>query len=149
MADLASNRRATHDYEILETYEAGISLTGTEIKSIRDHGASLAEAYVRVVGGELWLMNASIAPFKHGTIYNHEERRDRKLLMKKREILKLKSWTQEKGLTLVPLALFERRGWVKLRFARARGKKAYDRRAAIKTREAKRAADQAIRGEKE
>jgi SsrA-binding protein len=106
--ELTTNRRAFHDYEILESYEAGMVLTGTEIKSLRNHGGSLQEAYVKVIGGEIWLINASIAPYKHGTIYNHEERRDRKLLMQRREILKLKSWTQEKGLTLVPLALVER-----------------------------------------
>jgi SsrA-binding protein len=145
--DLTTNRRAFHDYEILETYEAGVVLTGTEVKSLRDHGGSLQEAYVKVLGGELWLINASIAPYRHGTIYNHPERRDRKLLMERREILKLKAWTQERGLTLVPLAFLERRGWVKLRFARARGKKHYDRRAALKERDAKRAAQGAIRGE--
>ena len=144
--DLASNRRAFHDYEILETYEAGISLTGTEVKSLREHGGSIQEAYVKISHGEIWLLNASIALYKHGNIYNHEERRERKLLMRRREILKLKSWTQEKGLTLVPIAIFEARGWFKLRFARARGRKHYDRRSALKERDAKRAAQEAIKG---
>ncbi|MBT4444460.1 MAG: SsrA-binding protein, partial [Waddliaceae bacterium] len=89
MADLVSNRRAYHDYEIVETYEAGIVLQGTEIKSLRDHGGSLQEAYVKVIGNELWLIGANIALYRFGNINNHEERRDRKLLMHSREISRL------------------------------------------------------------
>ena len=89
-ADLASNRRAFHQYEILETFEAGIVLQGTEIKSLRDHGGTLQDAYVKVVDQELWIIGSSIAPYRFGNIYNHEEKRDRKLLMHKREILRLK-----------------------------------------------------------
>ena len=136
--DLVSNRRAFHDYEILDTYEAGIVLKGTEIKSLRDHGGSLQEAYIRVIRGELWLIGCSIAPYRFGNVHNHEERRDRKLLMHKREIQRLKSLTQEKGLTLVPLAFYLKKGRVKVKFATAKGKKTVDKRHAIKEKEEKR-----------
>src|SRR5215467_9567647 len=113
--DLVSNRRASHDYEILETFEAGIVLQGTEIKSIRHHGASLQEAYVKVTQGEIWLIGCSIAPYRFGNIHNHEEKRDRKLLMHKREINRLKVAAQEKGLTIIPLALYLKQGRIKVR----------------------------------
>lgn len=136
--DLVSNRRATHDYEVLETFEAGISLKGTEIKSLRDHGGSLQEAYVRVDDNELWLIGCSIAPYRYGNIHNHEEKRDRKLLMHKREIQTLKEASQEKGLTLIPLAFYLKNGCVKAKIAIAKGKKSFDKRASIKEREEKR-----------
>jgi SsrA-binding protein len=138
--ELVSNRRAFHDYEILDSYEAGIVLLGTEIKSLRNHGGSLQDAYVDVKGNALWLLNASIAPYKFGTIHNHEERRPRKLLMHKSEIEKLRKQVAEKGLTLIPLAIFlNKKGIAKARIAVAKGKKAYDKRAALKERESKRA----------
>lgn len=136
--DLVSNRRATHDFEILETFEAGISLTGTEIKSLRDHGGSLQEAYIRAVDNELWLFGCSIAPYRFGNIHNHEEKRDRKLLMHKREIKTLKEASQEKGLTLIPLAFYLKNGFVKVKVAIAKGKKTFDKRASIKERDEKR-----------
>ncbi len=136
--DLVSNRKAFHDYEILETYEAGMLLLGTEIKSLRAHGGSLQEAYVKVIGQELWLLGATIAPYRFGNINNHEDRRDRKLLMHAHEIRKLKAATQQKGLTLVPLAIYLKEGRAKIKIAQARGKKQYDKRAAIKEREMKR-----------
>lgn len=137
MSDLVSNRRATHDYEILETFEAGIVLLGTEIKSLRENGGSLQEAFVRVIDNELWLMGSSISPYKYGNVHNHEEKRDRKLLMHKREIVKLKVAIQEKGLTIIPLAFFLKEGRVKARIAIAKGKKQHDKRAAIKERDDK------------
>lgn len=137
-SDLVSNRRATHNYEILDTFEAGILLLGTEIKSLRDNGGSLQEAYVKVISQELWLIGCSIAPYKFGNIHNHEERRDRKLLMHKREIEKLKEATQEKGLSLIPLAFYLKQGRVKVRLAIAKGKKNIDKRAAIHERDEKR-----------
>lgn len=143
--DLASNRRATHDYDILETFEAGIVLTGTEIKSIRDHGASLQEAYVKVLHQELWLIGSSIAPYRFGNIHNHEETRDRKLLMHKREIKRLKEATQEKGLTIIPLAFYLKQGLVKLRIAIAKGKKTVDKRADLKEKAEKRSMQQALK----
>ena len=138
--ELVSNRRAFHDYEILDTYEAGIILLGTEIKSLRNHGGSLQDAYVDVKGGGLWLLNSSIAPYSFGNIHNHEERRPRKLLMHKNEIEKLRRQVAEKGLTLIPLAIFRnKKGIAKVRLAVAKGKKAYDKRAALKERDSKRA----------
>lgn len=144
-AELVSNRRATHDYEIIDTFEAGIVLTGTEIKSIRDHGASLQEAYIRVIRGEVWLIGGHIAPYRYGTVYNHAERRDRKLLMHKREISRLQTASQEKGLTLIPLALYLKQGRVKVRLAIGRGKKTIDKRATIKERDEKRQMQQALK----
>ena len=143
--ELASNRKAFHDYEILETFEAGIILTGTEVKSLRNHEASLQDAYVLVSGNDVILKNASIVPYRFGTIYNHEERRDRKLLLHKREIEQLKVISQERGLTLIPLAFYLKNGYVKVKIASAKGKKAYDKRAAIKSKEAKRAIERAMK----
>ncbi|HEY2810676.1 MAG TPA: SsrA-binding protein SmpB [Rhabdochlamydiaceae bacterium] len=146
-AELCSNRRAFHDYEMLDTFEAGIALLGTEVKSLRDHGGSLQDAYVLVSDrGDVILKNASIAPYRFGGLaFNHEERRDRKLLLHKREIIKLKSLSQEKGLTLIPLSFYLKNGYVKIKFASARGKKSYDKRAALKEQEHKRAIGRAMR----
>lgn len=143
--DLVSNRRATHDYEILETFEAGIVLQGTEIKSIRDNGASLQEAYVKVHRDELWLVGCSIAPYRYGNIHNHEDKRERKLLMHKREIQRFKTAAQEKGQTLIPLAFYLKQGRVKVRLAIAKGKKNIDKRANIKERDVKRNIQQAMK----
>lgn len=143
--ELVSNRRATHDYEILETFEAGIALQGTEIKSIRDHVASLQEAYIKVINGEAWLVACSIAPYRYGNIHNHEEKRERKLLMHKREIERLKVATQEKGLTLIALSFYLKNGRVKVRLAIAKGKKSIDKRADIKERDVKRNIQQAMK----
>jgi SsrA-binding protein len=143
--ELVSNRRARFDYEILETCEAGIQLLGTEIKSLRDHGGNLQEAYVRVQKAELWLIGASIAPYRYGTIYNHEEKRERKLLMHKREIEKLAAASQQKGLTLLPLSLYLKNGRVKVQVAIARGKKRQDKRQVILEREKRREMERAIR----
>lgn len=143
--DLVSNRRATHDYEILETFETGIVLQGTEIKSIRDNGASLQESYVKVLSNEVWLIGCSIAPYRYGNIHNHEERRDRKLLMHKREITQLKTAIQEKGLTIIPLAFYLKSGRIKVRIGIAKGKKSMDKRAAIKERDEKRNIQQAMK----
>jgi len=137
--ELVSNRRAYHDYEILDIYEAGIILLGTEIKSLRNHGGSLQDAYVDVKGTALWLLNSSIVPYSFGNIHNHEERRPRKLLMHKNEIEKLRKQVAEKGLTLIPLSIFlNKKGIAKVRVAVAKGKKAYDKRAALKERESTR-----------
>lgn len=137
-SELVSNRKATFNYEILETFEAGIVLQGTEIKSLRDHGGSLQDSYIMVTGGELWLLESSIAPYRYGNIHNHEDRRKRKLLMHKREIDKLRVGSQEKGLTIIPLALYLKNGRVKVKIALAKGKKSFDKRASIKEREDKR-----------
>jgi SsrA-binding protein len=139
--DLVSNRKAGFNYEIIETFEAGIVLEGTEVKSLRDHGGSLQEAYVKVIGDALWLVNASIAPYRFGNIHNHEERRDRKLLMHKREIIRLKSDLHEKGLTVIPLSMYLKKGKIKIKIATARGKKNIDKRETIKARDEKRTMD--------
>lgn len=143
--EIASNRKAYHDYEILETFEAGVVLKGTEIKSLRESGGSLQEAYVKVLQSELWLIGSHIAPYSFGNIYNHEERRDRKLLMHKREIQKLKKATQEKGLALIPLSLYLKEGKVKVKIGLGKGKKKGDKRAAIKERDEKRRIDKVIK----
>ena len=135
MSDLVKNRRAYRDFEILDTLEVGIQLKGTEIKSLRDNGGSLQEAYVRIIEHELWLIGAHIAAYKLGNIHNHAETRDRKLLLHKRELAKLKAKVQQKGLTIVPLSMYFKRNWLKLKIALARGKKTVDKRASIKQRE--------------
>lgn len=144
-SELVGNRRAFHDYEILETFEAGLVLQGTEIKSLRSHGGSLQEAYVRIIHHECWLIGASIAPYRFGNIHNHEERRDRKLLLHKRELEKLSSLVKEKGIALVPLAIYLKEGRAKIKIACAKGKKLFDKRQAIKTREEKRRMEKALK----
>ncbi len=146
--ELVSNRRALHDYEVLETFEAGLQLLGTEIKSLRNHGGSLQDAYVEVRGSAAWLRQASIAPYSFGGLYNHEERRERKLLLHKRELERLRKSSQEKGMTLIPLSIYlTMKGLAKVRVAIAKGKKSYDKRLAVKEREEKRSMQRAARGE--
>ena len=145
--ELVSNRKAGHDYEILDTFEAGIVLTGTEIKSLRNHGGTLQDAYVDFRGNELWLINSSIAPYSFGNIYNHVDKRERKLLMHKREIEKIRRLKAEKGLAVVPLSIFLKKGIAKVRIATAKGKKAYDKRVALKEREDDRSMQRALKEE--
>jgi SsrA-binding protein len=142
---LVTNRRAHHDYTILETVEAGLALQGTEVKSIRAGNVNLQDAYARPQGGEIWLWNAHIAPFDQGNRWNHEPRRPRRLLLHTREIGRLTARAQQSGLTLVPLRLYDRRGKIKLELAVARGKKLYDKRAAIAERESKRELERTIK----
>ncbi len=134
-SDLVNNKKAFHTYEILEKFEAGIVLVGTEIKSLRDNGGALADAYVMIDKGEVWLINSSIAPYKFGNIFNHEDRRKRKLLLHSYEIDKLKKIITQKGLTLVALSMYLKKGNVKVKIASARGKKLHDKRQAIKERD--------------
>lgn len=143
--DLVSNRRATFNFEILETFEAGIILQGTEIKSLRDNGGSLQESYIKIIGNELWLVQCNIAPYRYGNVHNHEANRDRKLLMHKREINKLRVATQEKGFTLIPLAFYLKEGRVKVKIAIAKGKKTFDKRQTIKDRDEKRNIDKMMK----
>ena len=133
--DLVSNRKAFHDYEVIETFEAGIQLKGTEIKSLRDNGGTLQQAYVKLLKGELWLIGAKIAHYKYGNIHDHEEQRDRKLLIHKRELKQMGVATKEKGLTLIPLGMYLKKGWVKVKVAIAKGKKAADKRHVLKERD--------------
>ncbi len=133
---IAENRKARYNYTIEDTIEAGIALTGTEVKSLRSGGANIAESYAEEKGGEMWLVNSHIAEFSHGNIHNHESRRPRKLLLHKREIARLAGAVQRQGMTLVPLKLyFNERGRVKLLLGLARGKKAHDKREDIKRRD--------------
>jgi SsrA-binding protein len=136
---LIKNKRATFDYEILERFVAGIQLFGTEIKSIRDGKAALTDTYCTFIKEELWVRNMHIATYFFGTYNNHEVRRDRKLLLTKREIRKLSRATKESGLTIVPTKLFiNEKGLAKLEIGLAKGKKSYDKRHSLKEKEAKR-----------
>jgi SsrA-binding protein len=133
---IADNRRARFDYELLETLEVGISLTGTEVKSLRANKAAIAEAYVQVKDGELYLINAHIPEYTLGNRFNHEPRRIRKLLAHGREIARLANGVEREGLTIVPLRLyFNEKGIAKLQIALAKGKKKYDKREAEKKRD--------------
>jgi SsrA-binding protein len=143
--DLVSNRKAFHDYEIIETYEAGMILMGSEVKSLKSHSGSLQDAYVIISGRDVILKNCSIAPYAQAAMFGHEERRDRKLLLHKREIEKLIKASQDKGMTIIPLAIYLSKGFIKVKIATARGKRDYDKRAAIKDREAKKAIDRAMK----
>ena len=135
---VAVNRRAHHQYAIEETVEAGLALTGTEIKSIRAGRVNLAEAYARIERGEAWLIGAHIAPYEQGNRNNHEPTRTRKLLLHRDQISELIGRTQAKGFTLVPLKLYIRNGMAKLELGIGRGKKAYDKRRTIAERDARR-----------
>lgn len=136
---VAENRRARFDYAIEDTYEAGIALTGTEVKSLRFGEGSIAESYAEVKGEEVWLVNANIPEFSHGNRFNHEPKRPRKLLLNAREINKLHGAVAREGMTLVPLSIyFNARGRAKVELALAKGRKAHDKREHIKERDWKR-----------
>lgn len=135
---VARNRRARHEYFILETYEAGISLHGSEIKSVRAGQISLAEAFVRMDGREAWLEDAHIAPYEQASINNHEPRRPRKLLLHTAEIRKLWNTVRQKGVTIIPLSVYLKDGRAKVEIAVAKGKKLYDKRAEIAKRDTQR-----------
>ncbi|MFD0556029.1 SsrA-binding protein [Stackebrandtia endophytica] len=141
---ITSNRRARHDYEILDTYEAGIVLTGTEVKSLRTGRASLADAYADLHNGELRIHGVHIAEYSHGTWTNHAPRRIRKLLLHRGEIDKLTGKLTESGLTLVPLSMYFKNGWAKIELGLARGKRTYDKRQAIAKRDADREIERAV-----
>jgi SsrA-binding protein len=144
---LATNRKAFFNYEVLERAEAGIALVGTEVKSIRAGGLEFKDAYVDSRGGELLLVGCRIAPYSHGNLANHAPDRERKLLLHKHEILKLSSRAAERGLTLLPLRAYLKNGRVKLEIGLARGKRAHDKREAIKKKDQEREARQALRRE--
>ena len=129
---LAENRRARHDYAVLETIECGIVLSGTEVKSARRGGVSLAGSYAAVLGGELWLVGADISAYAFGNRFNHEPKRNRKLLVHAKEVAELKMKSEAKGLTLVPLKLFLKHGRIKLDLGVCRGKALHDKRAALR-----------------
>jgi len=142
---VAVNRKALHDYEILERFEAGLVLTGTEIKSIRLGRANIREAYARPEGGEFWLVNAHIAQYPAGNRNNHEPTRPRKLLLHRAQIRELERAVDQRGLTVVPLALYLKRGMAKVELGLARGRRRYDKRQAIAHREAERQMARAVR----
>jgi SsrA-binding protein len=142
---IASNRRAFHDYEVLETYEAGLVLRGTEVKSLRDGRADLKESYARIEREEAWLLGCHISPYAQGNRANHDPVRPRKLLLHRREISRLLGRVMEKGLTLVPLRLYFKGGRAKVELGLARGRKLLDKRHVIREREARREMDRAVR----
>ena len=142
---VAENRRARHDYHIHETFEAGIVLTGTEIKSLLGGRANLTDSYARIENGELYLISAHISPYDQGNRFNHEPRRNRKLLMHKSEILRLLGKTREKGYTLVPLKIYLSHGLAKVELALASGKDLYDKRQSAAEKDAKREVERTLR----
>jgi SsrA-binding protein len=142
---VARNRRARHEYELIEKVEAGLVLTGTEVKSLRNGKASLEEAYAEVERGEVWLQGCDIPEYLQANRMNHLPKRPRKLLLHRREIAKLETRTSEKGMTLVPLSIYFKKGIAKVELSVARGRKSFDKREAIKKRDAKRDIDRGMR----
>ncbi len=144
--DLITNRKARHDYHILETFEAGIALVGTEVKSLREGKGNLKDSFARVENGELFLYNMHISPYEKGNIFNEDPLRTRKLLMHKKEIHRLAGQVKEKGLTLIPLKVYlNERGLIKVELALAKGKALYDKREDIKRRDANREMEKAFK----
>jgi SsrA-binding protein len=139
------NRRATFDYEILETFEAGLALTGSEVKSLRQGGGSLAEAFARLEQGELWLYGMNIPIYKEASYNNHDPLRRRKLLLRASEIREIAKGLERKGQTLVPLKLYFKEGWAKVQVGLARGKKLYDKRESQAKRDAEREMARALK----
>jgi SsrA-binding protein len=142
---VSRNRRARHDYELLEKIEAGLVLTGTEVKSLRNGKASLEEAYAEVDRGEVWLLGCDIPEYLQANRMNHVPKRPRKLLLHRREITKLETKVAAKGMTLVPLSIYFKKGMAKVELSVARGRKTFDKREALKQQEAKRDIDRAMR----
>jgi len=141
---LIRNKKAFHDYQILESFEAGIELRGTEVKSCRQRNISLADTYVKIQEGEAFLLNAHISPYEHGNRFNHDPRRERRLLLRKREIRKLHQQTREKGCTIVPLRFYLKKGRVKVEVALAKGKTKGDKREDLKRKDDERTMRRAI-----
>ena len=142
---IADNRKALYDYAVLETFEAGVVLLGTEVKSIREGSVNLRDSYARLDNGEVWLLNLHIGPYSHSGYASHEDRRQRKLLLHKAEIRKLTGKVAEKGLTLVPLRMYFKDGRVKLALALAKGKQLHDKRETIRRREVDRETRAAVK----
>lgn len=142
---LAQNRKASHDYYILSTIEAGVSLTGTEIKSVRAARINLKDGFAQIRNGEAWLMNVHISPYDQGNQFNHDPLRNRKLLLHKKEILKLEQEISKKGITLVPLKVYIKHGFAKVLIGVAQGKRDYDKRESIKRRDQEREIQQTLK----
>ncbi len=145
MKVVCQNRKAYHDYHIEETYEAGIVLTGTEVKSLREGKANLQDSYVIIKDGEAFLLNCHISPYRHGNIMNHDPVRTRKLLFHKKEIMRLMGRAAQKGFSLIPLKIYFKGPYVKVEVALARGKRLYEKRERIKEREARREMERALK----
>ena len=142
---VADNRKALHDYHVIETWEAGVALLGTEVKAIREGGVNLRDSFARLEKGEVWLMNMHISPYSHHGYARHDERRQRKLLLHRHEIRKLTGRVTEKGLTLVPLRLYFKDGRVKVALALAKGKQLHDKRETIRRRDVDRETRAAVK----
>lgn len=142
---ISKNRRASFDYHLLDRFEAGLVLTGTEIKSVRANQVSLRQGYVQAREGELWLIDANIAPYEHGNRENHDPKRPRKLLLHKREINKIITALEQKGLTVVPTMMYLKNGLAKIEIALARGKAVRDKRSDLAKRDAQRQIERALR----
>ncbi|OIO87826.1 MAG: SsrA-binding protein [Anaerolineae bacterium CG2_30_64_16] len=142
---VATNRKALHDYEVVDTFEAGIALTGTEIKSVRAARVNLRDGFVQIRQGEAWLLNVHISPYDFGNRENHEPRRERKLLLHRREIRKLQSKVSERGWTIVPLRMYLKDGRAKIEIALVRGKRLYDKRDAVAERDMNRELQRAVK----
>jgi SsrA-binding protein len=140
------NRKARHEYSVEETFEAGIALKGTEVKSIRAGKASLNEAFAYLNNGEVWLKNMYIKPYEFGSYNNHDERRDRKMLLKRKEIREIDKYLTQKGYALIPLKLYFKGGYAKILLGLAKGKKQYDKREDIKDKDMQRELDRKIKG---
>ncbi|MBN1201385.1 MAG: SsrA-binding protein SmpB [Anaerolineae bacterium] len=142
---VSTNRKARHTYELMDTFEAGLVLTGSEIKSIRAGHVNLREGYVQARGDELWLLNTHIASYDQAGVFGHDPLRPRKLLLHRREIDRITSRVREKGLTVVPIVMYLIRGLAKVEIALARGKKQYDKRATLRERDSKRQIERSLR----
>ncbi len=146
---VVTNRKAYHDYFIEEALEAGIVLSGTEVKSLREGRINLKDSFARVENGEVLLYNCHISPYSHGNIFNHDPTRKRKLLLQRREIERLLGKAQQRGYTLVPLKVYFKRGWAKVELGLARGKKLYDKRETESKKSAQREIEKAVRGKRQ
>ena len=146
---IATNRKAFFNYEVLDRIEAGISLVGTEVKSIREGGLNFRDSFVDFRGGELFLVGCRIGPYSHGNLLNHAKDRDRKLLLHKREVLKLGGKVTEKGYTIIPLRAYMKNGRVKVEIGLARGKRAHDKRESLKRKDLERETRQALRARRD
>ena len=143
--NIAENRKAFHDYYVLETFEAGVALLGTEVKSIREGRVNLRDSYARAEDGEVFLHNVHISPYSHGNIMNHEPLRTRKLLLHKKEIVRLQGKIAQKGYTLIPLKIYFKNGRAKVEVGLAKGKREFEKRESIKEREANREIEKAMK----
>jgi SsrA-binding protein len=146
LKNIASNRKALHDFTIEDTYEAGVALTGTEIKSVRAGRVNLKDGYVQIRNGEAWLLNVHISPYDFGNRENHEPRRERRLLLHRQEIRKLQSKVAERGWTVVPLRIYLKAGLAKIEIGLARGKRLYDKRDAVAERDMDRDLQRSLKG---